>query len=187
MNTGFFSTSSRSGRPVLRLGLLGLVLLLQACSSADNMVELQNYTQSVINRPPGAIEPLPAFVSYEAFTYSAAGLRGPFDQPIDAALALRSARNNEVRPDENRPKEYLESFALSSLSMVGTMARQNEVWALIKDETNNVTRVSEGDYMGRNHGRIVGVTTGQIDLIEIVPSGDGSWLERPQSIGLTVE
>ncbi len=36
--------------------------------------------------------------------------------------------------------------------------------------------------MGRNHGRINAITDTQIDVVEIVPTGDGGWLERPQSI-----
>ena len=36
--------------------------------------------------------------------------------------------------------------------------------------------------MGRNHGRVISISETQIDLIEIVPSGAGGWIERPQTI-----
>ena len=145
------------------------------------MIALQNYVQSAINRPPSAIEPLPAFVSYEPFTYSAASLRSPFDLPIDNNELMRS-RNDEVQPDLNRTPEMLERFNLGSLVMMGTLSRGAQVWALVRDESGEISRVSIGNYMGRNHGRVSGISETQIDLVEIVPTGSGGWVERPQTV-----
>ena len=169
---------------MLRLYAIASVLLLSACADGDAMVELQDYVQSVVNRPPGQIEPLPEFVSYESFTYSAASLRSPFEIPIDISAQIRSQQNNDVRPDENRPREPLENFALSNLVMMGTIARSGRTWALVRDETGLITRVTVGNYMGRNHGRITAVAQNQIELVEIVPTGDGGWLERPETLRL---
>lgn len=159
-----------------------LVTLLAGCSENDEMIALQDYVNRAVNRPPSAIEPLPEFVSYEAFTYSAASLRSPFDLPMDLNALLAAQRGGTVAPDENRPKEALEAFPLGSLVMVGTLARGGRTWALVRDELDNITRVTSGNYLGRNHGRIVGITEAQIDLIEIVPTGSGGWMERPQTI-----
>lgn len=166
--------------------LVGLssVLLVAGCSNGEQMIALQDYVDSVVSRPPGQIEPPPEFVSYVAFTYSAASLRGPFDIPVDAATALRNQLNSEVKPDETRPKEYLESFAIGALTMVGTLSRSGQTWALVRDETTNINRVAVGNYVGRNYGRIVAISETQIDVMEIVPTGDGGWLERPASIAL---
>ncbi len=161
---------------------VGLVLGLSSCSNRSEMLELQNYVQAEMDRPPSAIDPLPVFVVYEAFTYSAANLRGPFDIPVEISDEFRNQQAREVKPDESRPKEYLESFAIGNLIMVGVIKRAGEVWALIRDETNNINRVTVGNYMGRNHGRISAISDTQIDVVEIVPIGDGGWLERPQSI-----
>jgi type IV pilus assembly protein PilP len=68
--------------------------------------------------------------------------------------------------------------------MVGTLTREGQTWALVRDETGNVTRVTRGNYMGRNHGRIINITSAQIELVEIVPTGSGSWIERPQTVQL---
>jgi type IV pilus assembly protein PilP len=172
-------------RTTARLLSLCLVALLSACTDNEGMIALQDYVSSVVNRPPGVIEPPPEFVTYEAFTYSAASLRGPFDLPVDASAALRNQQNNLVRPDENRVREPLENFAIGNLAMVGTLGRGGETWALIRDENGSVTRVGVGNYLGRNHGRISAVTQNQVDIVEIVPTGDGGWIERPQSIPLT--
>jgi len=159
------------------------VLLLSACSNNDEMIELQNYVQQTVNRPPGQIEPIPSFSSYEPFQYSASSLRSPFDIPLDITQIIRN-QSNDVRPDETRPRELLENFALNSLVMVGTISRDETDWVLILDETGLVSRATIGNYLGRNHGRITAVTENQIDLVEIVPTGDGSWMERPQTIVL---
>lgn len=159
------------------------VLFLSACSNNDEMIELQNYVQQTVNRPPGQIEPIPSFTSYEPFQYSASSLRSPFDIPLDITQIIRN-QSNDVRPDENRPRELLENFALNSLVMVGTISRSETDWVLILDETGLVSRATIGNYLGRNHGRITTVTENQIELIEIVPTGDGSWMERPQTIML---
>jgi len=161
---------------------LAVMLLLQSCSNNDDMLALQRYVDGVVNRPPGVIEPPPEFITYEPFTYSAANLRAPFDPPVDLSIAMQNQRANEVRPDENRPTEHLEGFALANLKMVGTLARQGQTWALIRDELGNVTRVAVGNYMGRNHGRIVAISPQQIDLVEIVPTGSNGWIERPQTV-----
>ncbi len=170
---------------VARLLLPSLLLtLLAGCSNESQMTELKTYIDSVVSRPPGKIEPPPEFVSYVAFTYSAASLRSPFDVPVDAATAVRNQLNSKVKPDENRPKEFLENFALGSLSMVGTLARSGQKWALIKDESGNINRVTVGNYLGKNYGRIVAISQTQIDVMEIVPTGDGGWIERPQSLAI---
>lgn len=168
----------------IRLSVLSAILALAGCSGNNEMIALQDYVNRVVNRPPSAIEPLPEFVSYEAFTYGAASLRSPFALPIDLDALLNSQRSNDVAPDENRPKEALESFSLGALSMVGTLSRDGQRWALIRDELSNITRVTRGNYMGRNHGRIVNITESQIDLVEIVPTGSGGWMERPQTIAM---
>jgi type IV pilus assembly protein PilP len=167
-----------------RLAILACCLSLVACSGNEEMIALQNYVSSAVNRAPTPIEPLPQFVAYEAFTYSAASLRSPFDLPVDLSVLLNNQRNNQVMPDENRTPELLESFQLGALLMVGTLTREGQTWALVRDETGNVTRVTRGNYMGRNHGRIINITSAQIELVEIVPTGSGSWIERPQTVQL---
>ena len=164
-----------------RTAALALLLVLSGCSGTDEMIELQNYVLRTVTRPPSAIEPLPEFVSYEPFTYSAASLRSPFDLPVDINELMR-ARSDEVQPDPNRVPEMLERYNLGALTMMGTLSRGARTWALIRDETGEISRVTIGNYMGRNHGRIISITDTQIDLVEIVPTGSGGWIERPQTV-----
>ena len=159
-----------------------LCLLLSACGDNGGMEDLQQYIVEVSLRPGGPVEPLPQFQPYEAFTYSAASLRSPFEVPIMAGTSVAQEPVSEVKPDFNRTPEPLEEFALSNLSMVGMITRGNATIALIQDENGMIHRVGRGSYLGRNHGRIMKVAPTEIEITEIVPSGDGAWVERPRTL-----
>ena len=181
MVISFLQFDARILRHKVALMLLGT---LTACGGGGDMADLQQHIVEVTLRPGGEIEPMPEFLPYEAFTYSAASMRSPFDIPL--AILMREAGQEVVMvvPDENRPREILEEYALGNLEMVGMLSRDRGYVGLVRDEVGVVHRVSVGNYMGRNHGRIRAVSPTQIDLVEIVPSGDGGWVERPRSLTL---
>ena len=60
---------------------------------------------------------------------------------------------------------------------------KRQAYGLVRG-AGGVHRVKVGDYLGRNHGRIVSVDEAKIDVVEIVPDGEGGWLERPRSLTL---
>ncbi len=162
-------------------------VLVAACSGGKEFEDLQDYVVEVNARPKGTIEPLPEFKPYESFQYSAAGLRSPFSPPVEVKLIKYQdgKAKSDVKPDFDRPKEYLEGFNIDSLKMVGSIAMtENELWALVDDSAGGVHRVRPGNYLGRNHGKVADVNGGQIDVIEIVPDGHGGWLERPRTLKL---
>ncbi|KOR08875.1 type 4a pilus biogenesis lipoprotein PilP [Stutzerimonas stutzeri] len=163
---------------------LGLSLaLLSGCDGSSDFDDLQTYMEEVRARPKGTIEPLPAFIPYEAFTYSAAALRPPFQPPVKLDLAKRQRGTDDIRPDESRVKQFLEGFNIENFTMVGTLANGGGRYALIKGG-DGVHRVKIGDYLGRNHGRIVEISEAAVEVVEIVPDGEGGWLERPRSLTL---
>ena len=167
-----------------RLIICGCLLLsLNGCGAGGDFSDLQAYMDEVRARPKGAIEPLPKFQPYEAFTYSAAALRSPFQPPVKIDLAVKQKGNKVVKPDETRVKQFLEGFNIETFEMVGTLSRDNQMFALVKG-AGGVHRVRIGDYLGRNDGKIVAISEGKIDVIEIVPDGEGGWLERPRSLTL---
>lgn len=170
-----------------KLSLAVIVLSLTGCGSSSGTADLQKYIDDIMSQPRGVIEPLPIFESYEAFTYSATGLRSPFDLPVDLDNVIKNdVPDSDVEPDLNRSKEQLEEFSFGSFSMVGTITREeNQLWALVSVPGNGIHKVKEGYYMGQNHGKVVRVTSQRIDIIEIVPNGVGGWLERPRSLVLS--
>ena len=167
-----------------RVLLSSLVLLsLSGCGSGGDFSDLQAYMDEVRARPSGQIEPLPQPEPYESFTYSAAGLRNPFQPPMKVELASRPKGSKEIKPDETRVKQFLEGFNIELFEMVGTLSNAQGSFALVSG-AGGVHRVRVGDYLGRNDGRIIAIDSAKIDVIEIVPDGDGGWLERPRTLTL---
>jgi type IV pilus assembly protein PilP len=156
---------------------------LSGCGAGHDYADLQAYMDEVRARPKGSIEPLPKFQAYESFTYSAASLRSPFQPPVKVDMASRQKGTKDVKPDESRTKQFLEDFNIESFQMVGTLANDSGVFALVSG-AGGVHRVKVGDYLGRNHGRILAIDESKIDVVEIVPDGEGGWLERPRSLSL---
>ena len=165
--------------------VIGLMLLagLAGCTGNAEFSDLQVYMDEVRNRPKGSIEPLPKFQPYEPFTYSAAALRAPFQPPVKVDVASRQKGSVDVKPDEARVRQFLEGFNIETFEMVGILGGEGSVFGLVKG-AGGVHRVKVGDYLGRNHGRIVLVDDAKIDVVEIVPDGEGGWLERPRSLTL---
>ena len=58
----------------------------------------------------------------------------------------------------------------------------NVDWALITESNGSVHRVRVGNYLGQNHGRIVSISDTNVNVVEIVPDGQGGWIERPRSV-----
>ncbi|GAA0850789.1 type 4a pilus biogenesis lipoprotein PilP [Marinobacter szutsaonensis] len=166
-----------------------LVSLLTACTQESGFSDLDQFMAETRAKPRGHVEPLPEFKAYEAFTYSAADRRAPFEPPVDVQLTMVDDQPvSDVEPDLDRPREVLENFDLKELSMVGTLqGPTGNLFALIRDNSGGIHRVRAGNYMGQNYGRIVGVSETRIELIEIVPNGSGGWVERPRSLSLDEE
>lgn len=163
-----------------------LVSLLTACSQGNGFSDLDKFMADTRAKPRGHVEPLPEFKAYEAFSYSAADRRAPFEPPIDVQLTMVDDEPvSDVEPDLDRPREVLENFDLKDLNMVGTLTDMSGgLFALIRDNAGGVHRVRSGNYMGQNYGRIVGISETHVELIEIVPNGRGGWVERPRSLSL---
>ena len=163
---------------------LCLTTLLTACGSQDNYSDLQGFVEEVKGRPAAQVEPVPVFAPYEGFIYSAASQRSPFDKPVAISDSGSQERALDLQPDFDRQQELLESQSLSELKMVGMLFREQTYEALVEDAFGEVHRVSVGSYLGRNYGRVQAVSETQMNIREIVPSGDGGWLERPQTLTL---
>jgi len=160
--------------------LLTSVALLAACSSGQDD-DLMAYIDSVKARPGGRIEPLPQIKPYETFRYQSMDKRSPFERPRAANAAKNSSG---PRPEQNRPKEYLEQFPLDTLDMVGALDRDGISYALLQTADGLVHRVKAGDYLGQNNGRVTAINDSEIELEEIVTNGVGGFYKRNAAIGL---
>jgi type IV pilus assembly protein PilP len=171
------------------LGLACAATLLAGCSR--DMSDLEEYAMEVRSRTSKNIEPIPQPKTFEPFLYQAKDAQGADRRdPFLPLLASReqaiaaSGATGAVRPDVERPKEPLEEFPLDSLRMVGTITMQQKAFALIRAPDAVVHRVSVGDHMGQNYGKITGISETEIVLVEIIPDGFGGFIQRPATVAL---
>ena len=157
-------------------------LALGGCSS--NLNELERYVAEVKQRPADPIDPIPPVTSYEPFLYSVLGDRDPFQTVTSEASETPGGSGEGPRPDPTRPREFLEKFSLDTLEMVGTFSRGQENWVLVEDPDDVIHRVSLGNYIGMNHGRVIGIYPNKVELTELIPDGGGNWLVREVSMAL---
>ncbi len=177
---------------LLRLFIVvtGLVFM-GGCVSPD-ISDLEQYTQEMLARPGGRIEPLPEIRPYEAYSYQCAEMDcvDPFQlfyeqRPPQQEEVVDTGLTREMEMEiKNRNREELEEYELDSLKMVGTMEDQAEQWGIVVDPDGIVHRVSVGNYMGRNIGKIVNIFEDRIELREIVRNNQGRWEERQAALAL---
>lgn len=166
-----------------RILLAFLSLMLLGCGGADHS-DLRAYIETVKAKPAGRIPPIPTYPPYESYVYSSASKRSPFDKPIDIKRRVYAKTTPNLSPDFNRTKEFLEGFDVAGLTMVGTLKKGGTLWALIRDSGGGIHRVAVGNYIGRNHGKILTVDNTKIELLEIVSDGLDGWVERPRLLAL---
>ncbi|MDT8406464.1 MAG: pilus assembly protein PilP [Methylococcales bacterium] len=161
-------------------------MFLVACSDPDT-ADLQRYITEVKARPGQSIGELPKMKEIEFFLFDPTGLRNPF-VPVDVVLdeqQIAEEVGSGVRPDFSRPREELEMFPLDSLRMVGTLVKDELRWALIVGADGTIHRVRAGNYMGKNHGKILEIGEDRISLLELVPDiKPGTWREQQTTIAL---
>jgi type IV pilus assembly protein PilP len=164
------------------LALAGAVL----AGCGQDMGDLEQYAMEVKARTSKNIEPIPQIKPYEPYTYDAAARRDPFIPLLrsrEEAVSSSGAAGT-VRPDTERAKEPLEEFPLDSLRMVGTITMQKKAFALIRAPDAVVHRVSVGDHLGQNYGKITGISETEVVLMEIIPDGFGGYIEHPATVAL---
>jgi len=151
--------TSLNFRHVLVVALVSFSL--SACGGGSD--DLDVYINQIKARPGGRIEPLPEITPYETFSYIAdrQGIRSPFrpDTPQSAG------GGSGPRPDVERSREYLESFPLDTLGMVGTLHINETMYGLVQ----RITEISESS----------------IGLVEIISDGIGGYIERDAAVGLS--
>lgn len=154
---------------------------LSACGGGSD--DLDQYINEIKARPGGRIEPLPEITPYESFSYIAdvQGIRSPFrpDTPQSAG------GGSGPRPDDERSREFLESFPLDSLGMVGTLNINATMYGLVQTSDGLIHRVIPGNYVGQNDGRITDISENEITVVEIISDGIGGYIERDAAVGLS--
>lgn len=168
----------RPARIAMAMATFAMTLGLAACSGQG---DLQQWVAQVKAQKGAPLPALPVIKTFETFIYQDQDKRDPFEPAPPQATSQNLAGPH---PDQNRPREPLESFPLDSLKMVGTIGLKGNIEALVKDPQGVIHQVHVGDYMGQAYGHVLQVTPSQIDLVELVPNGSGGWMERDASVAL---
>jgi type IV pilus assembly protein PilP len=162
--------------------VLAGVALLAACGGEDQG-ELRQELAAMTKDLRGRVDPLPQVRSYEPVPYKGESMLDPFvpGRIVVTQAAGTGGGGGGVQPDLNRPKEPLEAFPLEQLQMVGTLAQNKDMYALVR-AGSNLFRVKKGNYMGPNFGVITAIDDGQINLKEVVQDSGGDWVERSTTV-----
>jgi type IV pilus assembly protein PilP len=165
--------------PILPLCAALLAAALAGCGQRG-MEDLQKFVSEAHKDRRPQIEPLPRIRPYEIFTYSAENLVDPFaaanlqqDKPVASASG---------GPDPSRRREPLEQFPLDALRMVGTLFQKGTWWVVVQAPDATVHRVTLGNYLGQNYGRITQISEERVEMTELVTGTSGEWVERPSNI-----
>jgi type IV pilus assembly protein PilP len=162
----------------LKLALLaGMSWLVAGCSSRDS--ELSEFIASTKTEPGGRVEPLPEVKPADTFAYVATNRRSPF---VPGGSGTTST---VARPTTNRNREFLEQFPIDTMRMVGTIKLGGANYGLLKVADGRVQRVSVGNYVGQNDGKVTDISASRISVTEIVPDGLGGYMERAAAIALS--
>jgi len=161
-----------------------MCLFLVACSEHDTS-DLERFVKQEKSYKAGKIPPLPEFIQYKMFIYEGYEIRDPFVPVVDVEIVTKRGYSGP-RPDENRIKEPLENFSLDSLRMMGSLQQQDTTWILVKDPEGLLHRVTIGNYLGLNNGKITQLFDDSVEISELIADGKG-WQQRKTGLAMSEE
>lgn len=155
--------------------VLASSLALTACSSSSD--DLQTWMKDQAHLMKGQVTPLPPVYPFNPITYIGKEMSDPFAPKKSIKIA-----NNA--PDSTRKKDFLESFSMERLTVVGAIKRNGQLWGLVRAPDGTVTMVKPGDYIGQNFGKIMEIRDNGIHIKESVLDPQGDWTDREVDLGV---
>jgi type IV pilus assembly protein PilP len=170
-------------RLLIPLAVPAAALLLAGCSSDTE--ELHQWMEQQRKEAKPTVTPLLPPKKFLPQPYEAAAGVEPFSpQKLSVAIKQEAAQPNSLLTTEiNRRKEPLEAYPLDTMSMVGSLTRDNRRYALLRVD-NLLYQVKAGEYLGQNFGRITKISETEITLREVVQDAAGEWIERTSTLQL---
>lgn len=165
------------------LGVVVAALALSGCGA--ELDELQAWMDQQKREVKPNVPPLTPPKKFDPQPYAAADSVDPFSNQKLAVALKRDERapSSLLAAELKRRKEPLEAYPLDSMSMVGSMNRLGQPYALLRVE-GLLYQVKVGEYIGQNYGRILKVTETELVLREVVQDAAGEWIERNTSLQL---
>lgn len=155
-----------------------LVMSLSACS--ENSDNLEAFIRDAGKNMQAKIKPLPEMKSYFSFEFNA---DGALTDPFKTHATFN--QNSTFSPNLDRPKQPLEAYPLESLQYVGMIEQDKRSYALLRTPDNNVQKISIGQYMGQNFGKVTEIKENEVTLQEVVQDAStGNWVAQTATIAL---
>ena len=158
--------------------------LLAGCGGGDE-AEINSWMAGVKANTKVSVDPISEPKTFIPFAYGVRDEIEPFDANKLLAELARSANAvpNPLKPDAERRKEYLETFPLDAMVMVGTINKAGTAYGLVQID-RAVHRVKNGQRLGQNFGIVTGVGESAISVKETVQDAGGEWVERMTKLEL---
>lgn len=168
-------------RAMARLLLAGLLGPLSACMDAGQQDVHEWMVQQRSRLPVRPADPV-GLRPYQPEPYQGAGGIDPFGvasaRTVPGPGGRRPASADALLTQEwARPREMLETYPLESMTLVGTMAREGQVVALMRVE-GLIHAVRVGHYLGQHYGRVQHISEAGLTLREVVQDPSGAWVSR---------
>ncbi len=112
------------------------------------------------------------------FRYGASSLHDPFRRRAPDVGPNHGASLPASPPDPGRLRQHLEHQALADLILVGFVRIGGGAAALVQAPGGGIFPVRVGDYLGEDHGLVLGVDARGVDLRESVQVGATEWRYR---------
>lgn len=140
---------------------------------------LKQFVEAAKTQAPKPIAPLPELPTIKIVVYEAQQLRSPFEPAIISQLdkPVLDWSQSEV-------KAVLEHYPIDALRMVGTFAKGNQIWALIRDGSGWIHPVQIHDRIGQHGGEVISITENRVEISEWIMDNAGGWRERKVPINL---
>ncbi|MES2015171.1 MAG: pilus assembly protein PilP [Pseudomonadota bacterium] len=164
------------------LALLAGAALLAGCSDSD-VAEVNSWMADVNKHSHVNVKPLTEPKTFIPFAYGVREQTDPFDPNKLLAELARAAANSNNGPDQNRRREFLETFPIDTMKMVGTISKGGITYGLIQID-RAVYQVKAGQWLGQNFGKVTGVAESAISIKETVQDAGGEWVERMSKLEL---
>ena len=163
--------------------IVGCGALLAGCAADQD--ELQQWMEQQKREVKPNVEPLSPPKKFIPQPYAALGAVEPFStQKLTVALKQEARQPNSLLAAEiNRRKEPLEAYPVDSMTMVGSVMRNGQQFALLRVD-NLLYQVKTGDYLGQNYGKITKISETDVSYREIVQDAAGEWIERSSALQL---
>lgn len=158
-------------------GLLGVVvvaLTVTACERRESE-DLGEWIRKTLAENRSYVPDIQPVPESKAKIYDVAHLRDPFLSRVEKRDLQDNSR---PEPPTTRPPEFLESYKLTDLKLVGVMIGGAKADALIEDPEGQVHAVKVGDHLGESYGRVHRIFADGLDLYEQVLNEDRKWVLR---------